>query len=440
MISTCFQATRPWRETLKAGASPRVGSGAPSTRGLCYRRIRRIAGLAGLGLAGALLAACEKKPPPEILPDRLLLGAVSFDELPGWGEDAVSEVLPALVRSCRRLEGKPDDHAIGPKVGPSEEALGGKVADWRVICAAMGDVPPGDDGAARAFFESWFAPLKAASPKGDKGTFTGYYESELRGALFPGEAYAAPIYARPADLVTVDLRRFRADLPGERLVGRVEDGRLVPYHTRAQIEAGALAGLGSELLWADDPVDVFFLQVQGSGRVTLPDGAVQRIGFAESNGLPFTGIGRLLLAAGKIPRDQASMQGIRDWLRAHPDEGRAFMRKNARYIFFRKVEGEGPIGAQGVALTPGRSLAVDPAFLPLGAPIYLDTTWPGGERPLRRLMAAQDTGSAIKGPLRGDFFWGFGEAALKYAGRMKQEGVIYLLLPKSVAERRAGTS
>jgi membrane-bound lytic murein transglycosylase A len=399
-----------------------------------------MAGLAGLGLVGALLAACEKKPPPEILPAGLVLGAVSFDELPGWGEDAVSEALPALARSCRRLEGRPDDRAIGPKVDSAEEAVGGKVADWRAPCAALAQVPPGDDGAARAFFETWFAPLEAASTKGGKGTFTGYYEAELRGAPFPGEAYAAPIYARPPDLVTVDLRRFRADLPGERLVGRVEDGRLVPYHTRAQIDAGALAGRGAELLWADDPVDVFFLQVQGSGRVMLPDGTVQRIGFAESNGHPFTGIGRLLLAEGKIPRDQASMQGIRDWLRAHPDEARAFMQRNARFIFFRQVDGEGPIGAQGVALTPGRSLAVDPAFLPLGAPIFLATTWPGGKRPLRRLMVAQDTGSAIKGPLRGDFFWGFGEAALKYAGRMKQEGVIYLLLPKALAARRAGTS
>jgi membrane-bound lytic murein transglycosylase A len=238
----------------------------------------------------------------------------------------------------------------------------------------------------------------------------------------------------------VNLGRFRADLQGERIVGRVAEGELVPYYSRAEIDGGALDGRNLELLWATDPVDVFFLHVQGSGRVRLPDGAARRIGFAATNGLDFYAIGRALLDEGQISREQASMQAIRDWLRAHPDRAAEVMQRNARYVFFRWIEGDGPIGSQGVALTPGRSLAVDPAFLPLGVPVFLDTTWPGSDRPLRRLMVAQDTGGAIKGPIRGDVFWGAGEAALAQAGRMKQDGRLYLLLPKAVAARRSAGS
>ncbi|MCZ6447669.1 MAG: MltA domain-containing protein, partial [Alphaproteobacteria bacterium] len=172
----------------------------------------------------------------------------------------------------------------------------------------------------------------------------------------------------------------------------------------------------------------------------LPDGSERRIGFAASNGRDFYAIGRALIEDGQVPRDQASMQGIRAWLRAHPQQAEEIMRRNARYIFFRWIEGEGPIGAQGVPLTPGRSLAVDPAFLPLGVPLFLDTTWPATTKPLRRLVVAQDVGGAIKGPLRGDFYWGSGEAALAQAGRMKQKVRLYLLLPKAVAERRKTTS
>jgi membrane-bound lytic murein transglycosylase A len=385
-----------------------------------------------------LLGACEKKPPPVEGPPQLLLTPVSYAELPGWAEDGQAEALPAFLRSCGRLARQPDARGVGPG------GLGGRVADWRPACAALAQVPSGDHGAARRAIEAHFAPFKARDASHehdqDSGLLTGYYESELNGAPFPGGPYQVPIYAKPRDLVTVRLGRFRADLEGEQIVGRVADGQLLPYHTRREIEEGAL-GIGeAELLWSDDPVDVFFLHIQGSGRVRMPDGSFRRIGFAASNGRDFTAIGRALLEEGKVPRDQASMQGIRAWLRAHPAEAAEMMQRNARYIFFRWIEGEGPIGAQGVALTPGRSLAVDPKFLPFGAPLYLDTTWPGGDKPLRRLVVAQDMGSAIKGPLRGDFFWGSGEAALEYAGRMKQKARFYLLLPKSVAERRKTTS
>lgn len=387
-----------------------------------------------LAASALLLAACEKKPPVE-LPDQLLLIPTTFQAVPGWSEDNLSEVVPALTRSCARLLGQPDARPVGPGGG----GLAGTVADWRPACAAVGALPAGDDAAARATLETWFTPFKATNNSRESGLFTGYYEAELRGALAPDETYRAPIYAKPASLISARLSNFRADLSGQ-IFGRVESDSLVPYFTRDEIDDGAIGGQSLELLWADDPVDVFFLHVQGSGQVTLPDGTVRRVGFAASNGHTFYPIGRALLDEGKVSRDNASMQAMRAWLRAHPQEADEIMRRNARYIFFRWIDGDGPIGSQGVALTPGRSLAVDPAFLSLGLPIFLDTTWPGSSRPLRRLMIAQDTGSAIKGPLRGDFFWGAGEDALAEAGRMKQKGVLYILLPKPVAERRKITS
>jgi len=386
------------------------------------------------------LAACDRKPadePPEALPERLTLTPVDFADLPGWASDAHADALPALLRSCGRLAGVPDGRELGPQ-GPAGP-VAGTVADWREACAALLALADGDNAAVRSSLERHFAPVAVGNNDEKSGVFTGYYEAELRGALEPDGQNGWPLYAKPPDLVTVDLGSFRADLEGIRLSGRIENGRLVPYRDRAEIDDGALAGQGLELVWADDPVDVFVLHVQGSGRVALEDGRVLRVGFAATNGLPFTAIGRVLLDEGKVPPGQASMQGIRDWLRANPDEAREIMRRNRRFTFFRIIEGEGPIGGHGVPLTPGRSLAVDPAYMPLGAPIWLDTSWPGSGDPLRRLMVAQDIGGAIKGPVRGDFFWGFGEQALHYAGRMKQDGQYYLLLPKAVAQRYAVT-
>ncbi len=401
------------------------------------------------GLLLALLAACggeepaPPKAPPETpkaeaelppAPPAVLLEPVGFAELPGWDEDEVAAALPALTRSCGRLLAQPDDRAVGP------EALAGTVADWRGPCETLRQVPAGDDAALRAALEQHFRPFAVSNAGEHEGLFTGYYEAELKAAAAPDAPGATPLYRVPDDLVTVDLALFRADLRGEKLVGRVQDGRLVPYLTRKEIDAGALADRGLELVWAADPVDAFFLHVQGSGRVVFPDGRVTRVGFAGSNGLPFYAIGRALIDEGVIDRKSASMQKIRDWLRAHPQRAEEVMQRNARYIFFREIQGEGPIGAQGVALTPGRSLAVDSSLLPLGVPLWLDTTWPATDRPLRRLMVAQDVGSAIKGAVRGDFFWGSGEEALTQAGRMKQSGRYYLFLPKAVAERRETAS
>jgi membrane-bound lytic murein transglycosylase A len=410
---------------------------------MSLRRALRV-WLAPLGLI-FLLASCgqppeEKADKPEAeeqQPDEAapaLLTATSFDRLPGWQEDNVSAALPALRASCARLLRAGDDRQVGP------HGLAGQVVDWRQPCAALAGLPAADDQAVRKVLEAEFRPFVVSTGRQEEGLFTGYYEAALKGSLTRQPGYSAPLYGWPKDAVTVRLKDFRADLPRQSLVGRVIDGRLRPYYARKEIDEGALADQNLEMLWVTDPVDSFFLHIQGSGQVKLPDGSTIRVGYAGSNGQPFYAIGRALIDEGYVSRANASMQAIRAWLRANPEKAAELMQRNRRFIFFRKIDGPGPIGAQGVALTPARSLAVDPDYIPLGAPLWLATSWPGSDKPLRRLMVAQDTGSAIKGKVRGDFFWGSGEAALAQAGGMKQKGRYWLLLPKAVAARREITS
>ena len=379
----------------------------------------------------ALLGACTLLPqskPPQTAAAQLTLTAVSFGNLRGWRQDAQGAALAALVRSCARFGKLADGRSLGAG------GIAGTVAHWRPVCAAAGGLDAGDHGAARRFFETWFRPYLAAGDSGPEGLFTGYYEAELRGAWTPRGRYRVPVYARPGDLISVDLRRFGVEGNKKSIVGRVSGSQLVPYAERAAIDGGAISGRGFELLWVDDAVDAFFLHIQGSGRVVMEDGQVVRLGYAAKHGHPYVAIGRALIERGEIAREAMSMQAIRAWLGAHPKEGAALMASNPSYVFFRMVEGEGPIGAQGVALTPGRSLAVDRRFVPLGLPVWLDTTHPlDAAAPLRRLVVAQDTGGVIKGPVRGDLFWGFGAEAALPAGHMKGRGRYYLLLPKSVA-------
>ncbi len=356
-----------------------------------------------------LLAGCGR--PPEA-PPGLSLIPTNFTALPGWDQDRMTEALPALLRSCAAIAKLPDDKSIGPN------GLAGTPADWHEACSMATLVPKSDNVAMAKFMTDYFRPFAALDRTGRQGLFTGYYEADLEGSLTPGAGYQAPLYHAPAAPVTF---------------------------TRAEIDAGALAGQGLEFLWLHDAVDVFLLQVQGSGRIRLPDGRVIRVGYAGNNGQKFVALGKVMLDAGILPKGGVSMQAIREWLKTHPAEAMAWMAKNPRYIFFREVKGDGPLGALGVALTAGRSLAIDPEFLPLGVPIWLDTAWPkdsgtvkAGD-PLRRLMVAQDVGNAIKGPVRGDVFWGSGDAALDFAGRMKNVGRYFLLLPKPVAERNTLT-
>jgi membrane-bound lytic murein transglycosylase A len=392
-------------------------------------------GPARFALALLLLAgACAPVPPPA---DRLVLKPARFADLPGWAADDHEAALAAFRRSCSRLDRLPDDRAL------DGFAFAGTGADWRPVCAAAAAVA-GRDG-ARAFFEAHFLPVAAFNNDRAEGLFTGYFEPTLRGSRRPGGSYSIPLYRRPGDLVTVDLGLFRDSLKGQRIAGRVVEGSLRPYADRTAIERGALQGRGLELVWVDDAVDAFFLQVQGSGRVELDDGGVMRVGYAAQNGHPYTAIGRVLIERGALAREQVSMQTIRDWLAANPAEAGALMQANASYVFFRELDGEGPLGAQGVALTAGRSLAVDRAFLPLGLPIHVAASRPaaepgGADVALNRLLVAQDTGGAIKGPVRGDVFWGPGREAAEIAGRMKHAGRYWLLLPRAVAARLSPSS
>lgn len=328
------------------------------------------------------------------------LAPVAFEQIPDWASDSQGEALLAFRRSCEKINGKRSVGSSG--IGWQFGAAG----HWSAACRAAANVGA-DPRLARRFFEQWFVPYLVLSAGSDEGMFTGYYEPILSGSLRRTGRYYYPLYRAPAST---------ASLP-----------------SRAQIENGALAGRGLELLWVDDPIAAFFLHIQGSGLVQLEDGGVYRVGYAGQNGYTYFPIGRELIRRGEIQPEDMSMQAIRVWLQSHPDEAPAVMNLNPSYVFFRLRDADAPIGAQGVALTPGRSLAVDPSFVPYGVPIWLDTTDPAHLHPLRRLVVAQDTGGAIKGPIRGDLFWGAGEDAELRAGLMKQTGRYYLLLPRAAA-------
>jgi membrane-bound lytic murein transglycosylase A len=332
---------------------------------------------------------------------------VSFAGIDGWANDDHAAAFRALLKSCR------------------------KMAKRNAACKAalkLGDKT--GRTAARKFFETHYVPHEVAgSPQ---GFVTGYYEPEVRGARKRSETFHVPVYRKPRDLVTLkpDVARARFN---DQITGmRKTPGGLVPYYARAEIDGGALAGRGLELLYLEDPVELFFLQVQGSGRVRLADGSVLRLGFAAKNGHPYTSIGKRLVEMGEGAPDDMTMDGVKAWLRADPARGRTLMHENRSYVFFREIAGDGPVGAQGVALTPGRSLAVDTEYHRLGLPVFVtapDLATPDGT-PYRRLMIAQDAGSAIRGPERGDIFWGSGEAAGAIAGHTRHAAKFHVLLPK----------
>jgi membrane-bound lytic murein transglycosylase A len=290
-----------------------------------------------------------------------------------------------------------------------------------------------DADAVRAFFQDFFLPWQSLQPDGSQdGLVTGYYEPLLRGSRTPSYKYRYPLYAAPDDLLVVDLSAIYPELKSLRLRGRLQGNRVVPYWTREEIENGFAPVHGKELAWVDDPVELFFLQVQGSGRIQLDNGNIMRVGYADQNGYPYRSIGRWLVENGELTLDKASMQGIKEWGRRHPDRLPALLNANPSYVFFRELpnHASGPMGSLGVPLTPERSIAVDPRVIPMGAPVWLATTWPNSGQPMNRLVMAQDTGSAIQGNVRADYFWGFGEEAGKLAGAMKQKGRMWVLLPK----------
>lgn len=345
--------------------------------------------------------------PAAVTPATLSLLPARFADVPGWQSDQHAVALATLQRSCGKIAGRSAEQWFGGN------ELFGRVAHWQRICDAASRVGL-DDRAARSFFEESFIPYRAFNGDTDVGLFTGYYEPVLRGSWYPGGRYRVPIYRLPPEAARAD-------------------GRTPPLPSRAQIDAGALSRRGLELLWVDDATDAFFLHIQGSGQIEMADGSRARVGFAGKNGHAYVPIGAELVRRGELAQEQVSMQAIRAWLAAHPREAPKLMALNGSYVFFRVIDGEGPIGAQGVPLVAGRSMAVDPSFVPYGVPLWIDTTDPlMGGAPLRRLVVAQDTGGAIKGPIRGDLFWGSGEVAAAGAGGMKQPGRWFLLLPKAV--------
>lgn len=351
------------------------------------------------------------KPPPATEPGALRRGA--WADLPGWLADDPAEAWSAFVTSCRALR---------------------RQDSWRDICSVAEAMGTPDRETARRFFEANLTPFQLVNPEGTvDGLVTGYYEPLLRGSRKPGGRYRYPVFAVPDDLLVIDLSDQYPDLKGMRLRGRLEGRRVVPYFDRAQIEQGRAPVAGKEIAWVDDPVELFFLHIQGSGRIALEGGGTIRVGYADQNGYPYRSIGRVLVERGDLPLEKTSMQGIKDWARANPARLTELLNQNASYVFFREVAADtaGPAGALGVPLTPRRSVAVDPRFVPLGAPVYLATTWPLSTRPLNQLMMAQDTGGAIRGAVRADFFWGFGEEAAREAGRMKQALRMWVLLPNA---------
>jgi membrane-bound lytic murein transglycosylase A len=376
--------------------------------------------LAALSLSLLLLAACAGV---ETAPDdNVRLSPAAFRDIPGWASDDMAGALHAFRLSCAAMVKRPADADM-------TGGFAGKLGDWQGPCAAAAGVPDAD---ARLFFEQHFTPYAVLGAKGSDGLFTGYYQPLLRGSLEKKAPYLTPLYGRPADLVTVNLGDFVPEMKGKTVQGRVVGENLKPYHTRGEIEAGAL-GHVPPVVWVDDPVDAFFLHIQGSGVVRLDNGEELQVGYAAQNGHAYHAVGKTLVERGILTKEEVSMQAIRAWLEAHPAEAPALMNLNNSYVFFRKLDGAGPLGAQGVPVTAHRSLAVDRAKIPYGLPLFLDAENPDAGAPrLQRLMIAQDTGGAIKGAVRGDYFWGAGEEAADKAGRMKSRGRYFALLPKGM--------
>jgi membrane-bound lytic murein transglycosylase A len=398
-------------------------------------------------LAAIFLAGCGTiRPTPGPVPPlpavspALRLDAVEFRALAAWTQSDPRDALQAFLRSCAALAAKPDDALLG---GVN---YAGTAGEWRQVCGIAATASADSPETARAFFESEFVPYRVGHDSG-VSLFTGYYEPQLRGSRIRHDAYQIPLYGIPRDLVNVDLGLFRENLKGQRIVGKVADGRLVPYPARAEIEGGL--GAAAPILFVDDPIDAFFLQIQGSGRVVLDDGTVVRAAYAAQNGRPYTAIGSVLIQRGELTREAVSMQSIRAWLLEHPAEAQQLMNTNASYVFFEEQPiGDpslGAAGAQGVPLTPEASLAVDLTVHALGIPVWLDTIAPDPDatkpaRPFQRLLVMQDTGGAIRGPVRGDVYWGYSGDAGSVAGRMRSEGRVTVLLPRSVASRLGPTA
>ncbi|MDN5936081.1 MAG: murein transglycosylase A [Nitrosospira sp.] len=340
-----------------------------------------------------------------------VLKPTDWNALTGWTDDDILPAWDAFLRSCAVLRNQPL---------------------WQDTCVQADTMRGQDSVTLRQFFESRFVPHQVLNSDGsDDGLITGYYEPLLKGSRKPSSRYRYPLYTTPDELLVVDLSEVYPELKNMRLRGRLQGRKVVPYYSRSEIENNPAPLQGKELLWVDDEIDLFFLQIQGSGRVQLENGEIVRVGYSEQNGRPYKSIGKLLVERGELPLEKASMQGIKAWGQKNPRKLSALLQQNSSFVFFRELPAGvmGPLGALGVPLTAGRSLAIDPRAVPQGAPVFLATTWPNTDKRLHRLMVAQDTGGAIKGSVRADFFWGFGPDAGDQAGKMKQSGKMWVLMP-----------
>jgi membrane-bound lytic murein transglycosylase A len=378
-----------------------------------------------------ILAACTQKLPREDLtcpmeptcaacpqcpvvkpPETARYVETTFAQLPGWENATLLPSLRAFLAGCVR----PVVHAK--------------------VCEQARALPDNDEAAARRFFESAFLPYTlVSSDSGDTGLITGYYEPVVEGTRARSLENRYPIFGVPEDLLVVDLASVNPDVRNMRLRGRIDGRRIVPYYSRAEIDAKGETFPAPVLGWTADPVALFFMQIQGSGQLHLATGERVRLGYADQNGHPFRSLGRYLVERGELKLEDASMQGIKAWAAANPARLREALNQNPSYVFFRELPPavntfEGPIGALGVPLSAQYSLAVDRRFIPLGSPVYLATTMPNSDERLERLMAAHDTGGAIRGVVRADFYWGGGPEAGGLAGRMRQQGKMWLLWPR----------
>lgn len=357
------------------------------------------------------VSACvppQQQKPVAAEPESVQYRSATWNDLPDWPGEQFAASWTAWLQSCTKLRTR---------------------AEWQALCEESKKIAAADTAAQRNFFERRFSPCRMETNAGKNDAFiTGYYDVLLQGSrsFKPGRA---PFYAAPDDLLTIDLGDLYPELKNKRVRGRLQGKRVVPYWDRSEIDGGNAKLDAKVLAWANDPVDAFFMQVQGSGRVQLEDGTLLRLGYADQNGHPYRSIGKWLVDQGELTLEQASMQTIRAWAKAHPQRLQELLESNPSYVFFKVLPSSA--GTQGAfsTLTNGSSIAVDPKFIPLGTPIYLSSTRPDNNAALHRLVHAQDTGGAIRGPLRIDLFWGDTAEAANLAGIMKQSGTLWLLWP-----------
>ena len=358
---------------------------------------------------------------------------VDFKHLPGWEKADLTKSLATFQTSCRAFIKQEPEQIVGT------DNIELQAKDWQPACQAALQVKP-DAQDLKIFFQKWFAPVEFYGDKPSNGLFTGYYMPSIKGSYTKSAEFSVPIYEVPKDLVTLDLGLFIPHLKNRKVVGRLEGNKVVPYYTREQINKGAVKGKARVLLWMHSPIDRLFLEIQGSGVIELDDGSRVFIGYDGQNCAPYTAIAGVLIKQGIMTRDNASMQAIKRYLEAHPEQMNSVINQNKSFVFFRKLKLDGALGSQGVALTPGYSLAIDRQWVPMGAPLWLSTSRPDSKnpdknKPMQRLMIAQDTGGAIKGKVRGDVFWGGGDQATLIAGHMKNPGNYWMLLPRHMVSR-----